>query len=140
MFTDAEAAVEQIKKLVDFDVGDGEFGPGFGELVRTMHRASVLGLDLILQETDFDDSDELQFNEMKFDSFAKLVVKVFACILRQHERYDNIWGEEEDEPSPTVSMLRPASDEKPVISEAAAEMFKQYMAKKKFGTDGANEG
>ncbi len=140
MFHSVEEAIDNIKKLVDFDVGDGDFGPHFGDLVQAMHRASTLGLDLLLQETEHDSDDELQFNEVKFDAFAKLVMKVFACIANQQERAAELWGEDEDEHSPTVSMLRPASDDTPVISEEAAEMFKQLMLKKQHGTDGANEG
>lgn len=142
MFRNPEDAIENTKQLIGFDLSDGEFTPNFGDLVQAMHRATVIGLDFIMQETDRDCSVEEEFIDVKVDAFAKQIVKVLACVLRQQERAENLYGEgdDEDEPSPTVSMLRKASDDTPVISEAAAQMFKELMAKKKFGTDGASEG
>ena len=92
MCNSGEEMLKSLQKLVKFDVEDGDFGPHFGDVVQALCRASVLGTDFLLDETEHDGGVDIEHRKLMCDSFGLLLVKVFACIIRLQERADNIYG------------------------------------------------
>lgn len=140
MYGAAEDMVAVFKKLIDFDTGDREFGPNFGDLVQAMSRASTLGADFLLDETKHAEGVHPDTREMVIDSLANQLVKVFVYLIRQQERHENIFGDsrkdyeaEPDFPGFNVPELPTLGDGVKgynLISDEAMGLFHRLLAER----------